>query len=322
MEHQAQNDTVPRMESLGAYETPQGTMKTIHIGRQENLNVDEYRPAIVVPGWGITLNSEMSFLYDMVDSGKDVISMEFPRRGGSVDSIDEFAEETTRKAEMVSQFLDSLPDGKYDLVGQSEAAMVILSALALNPKLIDKIKNIVFNSSAGLGENDNLPWLMVRYLSHLNQDTAHLFKSPIKHRNIIKMGLEAGKFVGKNPARALKEAHAISQGGLYKYLQPLKERGIRIGLIQGEDDKLTPAKKLWEKIGEGTQSQFAIDENTQSGYRYVEKENPVPPFDSITMVKGGHDNRIYAEPGYVAKVIKTIKSLDDSAWINHGLKNS
>lgn len=313
MEAQSQEIIGPRMESVGKFETPQGTLNTIHIGRQENLDVAEYRPVIVIPGWGISLASEMPFLKDMVDSGKDIISMEFPKRGGEVEDNEEFAEETTRKAEAFSQYLDSLPEGKYDLVGQSEAAMVILSSLALNPQLADKIKNIVFTSPAGLGGDDNLAKLMTRYLAHLSQDAVHLFKSPIKHRNILKMGLEAVKGVAKSPRRAIREAKAISQGELYDYLEPLREKGIKIGIIQGEGDKLTPAKKLWDKIGEKSESSFEDTENTQSGHLYIERDNPKPPFDSITMVKGGHDNRVYAEPGYAKKIVRTLDSLDSSS---------
>jgi len=310
MENQLRGETVPRMESIGKFETPQGVLNTIYIGKQENLDIDEYRPAIVVPGWGITLNSEMGFLYDLVDNGRDVISMEFSRLGGQVENNQNFAEETTRKAEMLTQYMKSLPQGKYDLVGQSEAAMVILAALALKPDLADKIKNIVFTSPAGLAGDDSLVKLMTRYLAHLNQDNAHLFKSPIKHRNILIMGFEAAKFVGKNPVRALKEANAISQGELYSYLSPLKEKGINVALIQGESDKLTPAKKLWSKIGEGSESSFEKDEDTVSRFKYKEKSNETPPFDSITMVGGGHDNRVYAEPGFARKIVRLLNNMN------------
>lgn len=291
-------------------ETQYGTVSYLHKGRAENINTDDYRPLVVVPGWGITLNSEKPYLDGLVEAGKDVIALEFSRGGSVAEATEDFAEVTTRKAEMLAEFLSQQPDGKYDLSGQSEGAMVILSALAMHPELIHKVKNLVFASPAGLTGDDSLPRLMTRYLGHLGQDNLHLFKNPIQNRNVIKMGLEAGKYVGKNIPRSLKEANAIANTDVYDLLQPLSDQGVGIAIIQGEDDKLTPAKKLWNKIGEGAEMQIVKDESTPSGWGYRPVENQAPPMDSVTMVGGGHDNRIYTEKEYAGKVVRAISGLD------------
>ena len=159
-------------------------------------------------------------------------------------------------------------DVKADLVVDSMAAMGIIAAMKLNPEILDKINNLLIVSPAGISGDDNLIRLVGRSLAHFTQDGMTFLKSPIEKRNIIRMGIEAALYVGKNPKRTVKEINAIAQSEQYGALKDLKsqldEKGIMLGFMQGEDDKLTPAKKLWAKIGEDTHSVWK--ELSQSEY--------------------------------------------------------
>lgn len=294
---------------------PEGNYNVISFSNPDNVNRrigGEYKPVVAAPGWGITLNSATPFYKDMVEAGKDVHALDYSRRGGKVESNgDGIREETARKAEAYADYMRSLPEGKYDLFGQSEGTMVILAALTRNPDLLDRVGNIAFMSPAGLTDNDSFVKLLGRYLGgHVPQDFMYLFSSPRKHKNVLKMSNEAGKYVAGNFPRAMAEANTIAKGGFYSLLDGLEERGINVAFIQGEDDKLTPAKALWEKIGEDAPMQIVKDETTPSGFGYI-KNPSKPPIHSVTMVGGGHDNRIYAEPGFAEKVVRTFDALDD-----------
>lgn len=266
-------------------------------------------PVLVIPGWSITLNTEKNLLEDFYNGGKNVLSLEFPRHGGEPEAKEEIAEEVVRQAEMLVTYIQSRPEEKIDIAGQSMAVMSLIAAAKLEPSILDKIRNIVFTSPAGLTGNDNFLKLGSRFLAHLNQDTLTLAKSPIEKRNLLKTALETSLYVGKNPARAIKEASAIASSEEYEALQLFKDKGVKVGIIQGEQDKLTPAGKLWDKIGENAISPFVPSDETPSGFKYQPTDQPEPPFESITMVGGGHDNRMYGERGFANKIIRQLDTL-------------
>ncbi len=287
---------------------PEGKYAVKYYSASENLQTaGEYRPVIVILGWGITNKSQEAFCADLSKEGKDVNSLEFSRTGGKVEDVgDGFRKETIRKSEAFADYMGSLPEGKYDVFGQSEGTMVILAAIERNPEIADKIKNIVFMSPAGLGEGDNFVKLFSRYLTgHMPQGIAHFLKHPIKHKQFMTMNSEGTKYIGKNLPRALKEANAISHGGFYQYLEGLKARGVNVALVQGEQDKLTPAKHLYNSIGEG----YPKSHIPKGDDDFLAQ----PPFHSVTMVGGGHDNRVYAEPGFAKKVVTVFNELDNMA---------
>lgn len=304
---------------------------------------EEYKPVIAFPGWGITLKTEEKFFKDVVEAGKDVHALDYSRVGGKVEGGNGLRNVTTRKAEAAADYMQSLPSGKYDLFVQSEGAMVALAALMTHPKLMGIIGNIVIQSGAGFDDHDNLAKLIGRYVvGHAPQDIGHWTGVPINKikdagklgwgkdfakravgkngegrnkGNVGKMTWEAVKYVSKNPVRALQEAYAISEGGYYEFLDVLKANGINVAFIQGESDKLTPADKLWDRIGEGYPMQIVKDEEgkTPSGYKLEMHNFNTPPIHSVTMVGGGHDNRIYAEKGYAKKIVKAFDDMDDKA---------
>lgn len=147
---------------------------------------------------------------------------------------------------------------------------------------------------------------MSRFARHLNQDTLTLAKSPKEKINLLKTAFETSLYIGKNPIRALKEANAIAESEDYTGLEIFKNAGIKIGMIQGEQDKLTPAKKLWSRIGKGYGGFW---ERFKIGEQYKPFDEP-PPFDVITMVGGGHDNRIYGERDFAKKVLNQLSLLN------------
>lgn len=281
-------------------------------------------PVLVIPGWSITLNTEKQLLEDFHTGGKHVLSLEFPRHGGEPEAKEDISEEVMRQAEMLVTYIQSRPEDKIDITGQSMAVMSLIAAAKLEPAILYKIRNIVFTSPAGLTGNDNFLKLGSRFLMHLNQDTLTLARSPIEKINLLRTALETSLYIGKNPPRAIKEANSIATSEEYDALQLFKENGIKVGIIQGAQDKLTPAGKLWNKIGEGSQSVWKTlsQEDYDNDPRYKEHgvavgdkvwdsevKNEVPPFDSITMVRGGHDNRMYGERGFANRIINRLDAL-------------
>lgn len=326
-------------------ESPAGKMSYVEIESSFPSPTDS-TPLVVFPGWSITLNTEKPLLKCLADGreekkdnqgnvvspaffGRNLIAAEFPRQGGEVIGEYDIPEEVVRQAELMSGLLLQQKD-RVDVSVDSMAAMSMISAIKLNPQILDKIRNIMVVSPAGFSGEDNILKLIGRSLAHFGQDTVTLLKSPIERRNILKMALEMGLYVGKNPARTIKEVAAIAGSEEYGELKKLKsqldEKGINLGFMQAESDKLTPASKLWEKIGEDTQkvwkklSQTDYDEEPEYENRGIkvgddvwnrDAQNEKPPFDFITMVGGGHDNRLYAQSDFGIKILRGFEQLKD-----------
>lgn len=352
-------------------ENPAGNMRYVEI-ESSFSSPDDTTSLVVFPGWSITLNTEKPLLkclssgreekkddQGMITSpavfGRNIIAAEFPRHGGDAIGKDNIPEEVVRQAELITDLLLH-QEGKVDVSVDSMAAMSMISAIRLNPEILDKVRNILIVSPAGIAGDDSLLRLVGRSLLHFAQDGLTFAKSPIERRNILKMGLEAGLYVVKNPKRTVKEVVAIAKSEEYAALKSLKSdldaKDIRLGFIQAESDMLTPAENLWSKIGEDAKSTWKelaesdydskftpslirpdglredppvnvhdmTDEEKETVRQFFRDKEAlnrelrlsgnIPPFDSITMVGGGHDNRLYAQKDYGIKILRAFEELE------------
>lgn len=327
-------------------ENPVGNMQYVEVKSSFPSPTDSTR-LVVFSGWSITLETEKKLLkqlssgvsdekrdpegkvFSHLHYGRDIVSGEFPRRGGRVEEKDGIPSELVRQAELVSSML-LLQNEKVDISADSMAAMSLIAAIKIHPEVLDKIRNILIVSPAGFSGNDNFLKLVGRSLMHFGQDTLTFAKSPVERSNILKMGLEMAMYVGKNPPRTIKEVDAIAKSDEFEGLKTLKEeldkKGIMLGFIQAESDKLTPAKALWERIGEDSDPNITIltQEMYEKDYdRYDDlllqpgdkiwnrdAKSEQPPMDFITMVGGGHDNRLYAEDDFGIKILRGFEELN------------
>lgn len=284
-----------------------GSFKFVDI---KPASLSDVSPLLIIPGWSITIDTQKQLLEDLHNAGKRTLSLEFPRFGGKVLEQEDAPREVLRQAEIISELIKSCVEDKVDIVAQSMGAVDLIAAVKLYPELVDRIGNVVLVSPAGITGNDNFFKLVARFGPHLGQNVVTALRSSSSRENILRMVKESSIYIAKNPLRAVVgEAIAIAGSDMYEGLRDFQDAGIKVGIIQAENDKLTPAKKLWGKIGEGSKSPFVRDETTKSGFRYESKENQNPPLESITMVGGGHDNRIFGEPGFAKKILNQLKFL-------------
>lgn len=311
-------------------------------------------PLLFLPGWSITLGTAKGLVEDLskgesktwptkeldksgdavwdssVHYGRNVIACEFPRFGGKIESKLNFADEIVRQAELIGELVKK-QDGKMDIAADSMAVMSLIAAIRINPEMLDKINNIMFVSPAGVSGNDNLINLVSRSLVHFGQDALTFARSPIERANIVKMGINSGLYVAKNLPRTAREVMAIAKSEQYGALKELKsefdQRGIMLGFMQADSDKLTPANKLWDRIGEETHSAWKEltqeDIDAEPKYRHAGRivngkkmvwdrngKSDKPPMHTIVMVEGGHDNRLYAQRGFGVKILREFENLE------------
>ena len=133
-------------------------------------------------------------------------------------------------------------------------------------------------------------------------------------------------FLLHHPIRAAKEGFAMAGSDEYDILKLLQEKGIKTAIIQGDLDKLNSSERVWNKIGEGSASVWKAltQEDYDADPRYgehgiavgdkvwnSEAQNETPPFDSITMVDGGHE--IFGPEAIAAKILRVTDHLSQNS---------
>ena len=125
-------------------------------------------PVLVAPGFAATMDSFKPGMKVLMESERRVISLDHPRRGGTIpDSFNEEVEknpsEELRKAHTILGLLEQKNLEKVDVVAHSEAAVNVCIAAMLHP---EKFRNIVLYNPAGLIGNDSLFRLVKRVMTH------------------------------------------------------------------------------------------------------------------------------------------------------------
>lgn len=109
---------------------------------------------------------------------------------------------------------------------------------------IDNVRNeIVRFGKLSVIEGSQAPRDIFRNLK------ARVFHKPIPRPNPDTPrphDIEVAKYVAANPVRALREANAIVKTDVYRTLEDLRKKGIGITIIQGVNDPLVEANKMFD----------------------------------------------------------------------------
>lgn len=120
------------------------------------------------------------------------------------------------------------------------------------------------------------------------------------------------EFVPKNKKRAINELRGMVSADEYEVLDELKQRGVKVGVVQGFDDKLSNYGRLMSKIGEGyepTIRPVTLEDNPREGQTHVyEPPATLPPIDSTRLIRGGHE--ILGPHRFAGTIIRTLDYLD------------
>lgn len=218
-------------------------------------------PVLVAPGWGATMKNFESGIEVLVKKGRHVLSLDHPRRGGTVpDSHNKEIEEwykkkgkeypgwpsaELRKANTILGLLEQKKLDKVDAIAHSEGAINVCIAAMLHPeKFTDR--TIVLYNPAGIIGKDTLPRLVKGALANPGHPQS-ISEIPVTETETKRLKLaadEARKYVIKNPSRGLEEIMAISQAQIEDMLRYLREKGIKIIIVGAVDDTYFPMERM------------------------------------------------------------------------------
>ncbi|MFZ1019600.1 MAG: alpha/beta hydrolase [Minisyncoccia bacterium] len=222
-------------------------------------------PVLVAPGWGATMESFKPGLKVLSEKGRRAISLDQPRKGGTIpDSHNEEVEkwykekgekypdwpnEELRKAQTILGLLEQKNLDKVDVIAHSEGAINVCIAAMLHPEKFTG-RTIVLYSPAGVIGKDNI--LRLQKGAGANKSRTE----SISHIPVTEAETEYLKstthitpdYMKANPLRMVKELWAISQADIEEMLRYLREKGIKIVIIGAVDDTMFPMDKMQKNV--------------------------------------------------------------------------
>ncbi len=142
--------------------------------------------------------------------------------------------EEIQKAVSLLDVLEQKDIAITDAIGHSEGGLYLALAAFMHP---EKFRNLIFVDPAGMIGKDSFLNLAYRFMIKEGKQS----KLPS-----IMMMKSMSEFIASNPSMALKEIKQLSEADIYQMIKSLKEKGINISFVFGNDDKVFPMEKVQE----------------------------------------------------------------------------
>jgi pimeloyl-ACP methyl ester carboxylesterase len=260
-------------------------------------NQKEEVPVLIAPGWGATMESFKPGLKVLSEKGRRVVSLDQPRKGGTIpqsqneeiekwykekgQKYPDFPSEELRKAQTILGLLEQKNLEKADVIAHSEGAINVCIAAMLEPEKF-KGRTIILYSPAGVIGKDNI-FRLQKGAAATTSRTETVSDIPVTEKETEY--LESTKhitpdYLKANPLRALKETWAISRANIEEMLRYIRSKGIKVILVGAVDDTMFPMDKMQQNV----KSDFV---------------------DGFVSVKGGH-MQIQVHPEIFMSAIETM----------------
>ena len=334
-------------------------------------------PIVLMAGWGMRQDVVGNTTQGLYDLGRRVMPLDVD--GGAKGVTGRFQNEIDRQADTIYEWMKSNPDQKFRFAPQSMAALTILSMVDRHPDILDQIDGIVelspmghagdpsqhdvevsdpqfyaksqekgksigakiFDALQRVGGESMYNMLQRKSAEDArnNQREKDEEDAQIEGRVMDSLNKAMNPFKGGNPIRGAREAFEMARADEYNTLNMLKAKGIRVGIIQGAQDRLNSAQGLVENISRQALSHSGVDsayvddngvEKLPEELRIQEPDSPEVvkekqkkmvelkmqltqqenkvPIDTLVLVEGGHE--ITGPYGFARDIDRAFDYLD------------
>lgn len=311
-------------------------------------------PIVMMAGWAMNQEVVGNTTRGLCDKGQRVIPLDIA--GGATSIIGRAGNEIDRQGKLLYEWVKSQPNQKFRFAPQSMAALVVLSMVEKHPDIADQIDGVVMLSPMGLagkgsehtagvsnpndekkppyeiGLKQKIGEKVKSYLPFVSMYNLAARKSTEDTRNKKRPKTEEDAQIEErvmesfwnsikhNPVKSVREISEMARANEYEILGLLKEKGIKVSIIQGAQDRLNSMQGLVENISRQAASSDAVGEENRDnrgleklpeGLEILEtdtlevkqekqrkivalklelqkKEDRVP-IDSLVFVEGGHE---------------------------------
>lgn len=209
-------------------------------------------PTVWIPGFAETSENFTEHMEAFAHDGRTALSVHC-HHGIDTPAREGFPQPQLRKSEALVQTLEAADEeGKVDLVGHSEGAVVACIAALTHP---EKVRNVVLLNPAGMMGGDNLLRLglswMLEVTQEITRDITTIRNETVRRLQTVCLR-EAKAYAASGPGHVVRQVAHLSNVDLRPWIRLLQERGIKVSVVMGRHDQIFPArtiKKVAKQIG-------------------------------------------------------------------------
>lgn len=211
-------------------------------------------PAMVVPGVGADVSLLRETMLGLAAKGRRIIA------GSAVHGVPTersglHPEIEYRKSEAVARTLNELGIDQVDIVGHSEASLIV-GVASLHDD--ERFRNLLFVNPAGVHQPDGAVTLLGRSLNELGRSTLHELSgiandkitAPLpptipRMSNVFSVTLRS---IIENPKLIWNSFEAGGTMDISPLLKELRAKGHRVSIIHGVDDEMLPMDRVQDFV--------------------------------------------------------------------------
>lgn len=264
-------------EKEDSFERQWANPEKVKIGERE-IEIEDIKPengktavpTIIGLGWSERPEAHKGNIKTFVDKGRRVISPDTPH-GIEAPPKENYPTVELRKMAALVRTLEARGIEKADIVAHSEGAVFSVMAAYFYP---ERFRSLVLVNPAGMIGSDNIKRLAIGFSSDLIRQVINEAKKEKPNEGQTTGGgaidaLGGTKVLAENPRAAIESVFAMANSDLRNMLIAIKEKGVRIAVIAGVNDRAFPIDKMQTALGlehvdgfysvKGTHNSYFID---------------------------------------------------------------
>ncbi len=231
-------------------------------------------PTVWMKGWGTTPDNYRDNILRLAEKGRRVLAVDnvYGVEGAKAEEVDaQKAKELGLEGLMLDKVVAYLKmldmkEGldKVDVVAHSEGAIHAIFAALLRP---ERFRNLVLVDPAGMVGEDKAERLLKGATLDIALQVARLYKregilGTAKKMHGANMGMN--KAIASGPKETWDSIGTITKTQIHELLGTLRERGIRVSIIHGVDDKFFSMDDVQKMTKSGTVDGFYSTKTTHN----------------------------------------------------------
>lgn len=273
-----QHSDVHEVESEG------GIVKYVDISSE---HLSDKVPILLAGGWSVGRRGYRSVAEKIYDEDRRVLLIDHARSGQAESGDKKHAKEALQKAHSLLAVMDDAGIEKADVIAHSEGAVNAVLAALEKP---DRFRSIILVAPAGMIGKDTVSELLKRFAPKQARSlTKDFVENP---RAASAVNIFGGAYIAANPKKSLRELQALTELQIDRILQILREKGIKIGLIQSKQDPVFPHQRIAEHISIEGIRKVKMGESIQYQWDPNQVMGNVDVYASVANRKAGHDHLI------------------------------
>lgn len=192
---------------------------------------------MAIGGWGVGLGGLRDLGQTLYDNGRAALMVDFSNSKPTTEY------RVYDRGHSLIEVLDDAGIDEIDVITQSEASLFTSLAAYTHP---DRFGSLVLTAPAGLIGEDSVLKLAGRFGPNVARS---LSRDMVDNPSIAtKINLGVTSMTTKSPVESLKRVQDLASFSIDGWLHYLRQRGVKVGVIQANADSVFPASRLEDNV--------------------------------------------------------------------------